>query len=150
MTAALDGWQQAITAEQSAVYGYGALGPHLSTNDEVSLARQCEQAHRAQVQAGIAMLATLGGSPANPPAPTSAPVTVTDDASAQQLALTLEEATASAWRYVLAQLATTLGAGSVAPARAMAVSSLSDAAVRAVQWRRLRNPAQPSVAFPGI
>ena len=144
-------WLSAIRAEHVAGYGYGTLGPRLANDQHVTLARACEQAHQALAATAQQFLAT--------PAPTDTsslgdfqlPLRPTDDASAQQLAIQLESACASAWRYVLAQLSDQLG-NDADPATAWtaAVTALSATAVRAVQWRRLTDPSSSSVAFPGI
>jgi Domain of unknown function (DUF4439) len=148
----LQGWQQALASEQAAVFGYGQLGPHLSAGPQLVLARSSEQAHRAQAALASVALQALGGGPAESPAP-SPPSAVSDDSSAVDLAVELEEATAEAWRFLLAALAAGSASGggdSTAQSRVTAVAALTAAAVRAVQWRQLRSDSSPSVPFPGI
>jgi hypothetical protein len=86
----------------------------------------------------------LGTVPVEPAANYPLPFALTDAGAAQQLALRLETASASAWRYVTAI------EGAPSDIRSLALSNLTDSAVRAVRWRRLITPATPTVAFPGI
>jgi hypothetical protein len=116
------------------------------------LARDCEQAH--EQLAASAMNLTVSSPPDSTDAPGSyeLPTAPVDEATAQRLALQLEQACASAWRYALAQL-TEAVFGSPAganPTWATVVAALSDSAVRAVGWRTITDPAAPSVPFPGI
>jgi uncharacterized protein DUF4439 len=162
VTTVLQGWQQALAREQAAVFGYGTLGPHLATASQLALARGCEQAHRAQVALAQGALLILGGAAAESSPPyDSAPVG--DASSAVELAVELEETTATGWRYLLSALATDpatsaddssangpIASDSIAQSRVTALAALTAAAVRAVQWRRMQNASSPSVAFPGI
>jgi hypothetical protein len=158
-------WQSALAAEQAAAFGYGTLGPRLNPGQHVLLARTCQQAHRARVDSTSAVLATLTSpatGPATAPAPSPSPAAssqppdyqlpfpVTDDASAQRLAIVLEESTASAWRYLLATLADAQTEAGSTSARVTALAALTESAVQAVRWRRILSPTQASVAFPGI
>ena len=141
---AVNAWQQAVAAEYAAAFGYGALGPktyrrgagragpHVRAGPPRRRQRQCSEVDRTRRRAGGA-----GGE-------LSVAFALTDAAAAQQLALRLEAAGASAWRYV------TSIDRAAADVRALAVSMLSDSAVRGVQWRRLATPAAPTVPFPGI
>jgi hypothetical protein len=152
MTTVLQCWQQVLSSEQGAIFGYGTLGPHLPAGPQLALARICEQAHRAQAALASVALQALGGAPAESPAP-SAPAVVSDDSAAIDLAVEVEQATAAAWRFLLAALATgpaTPGSDSTAQSRVGAVAALTAAAVRAVQWRQLQQAGSPSVPFPGI
>ncbi len=141
---ATDAWQQAVAAEYAAAFGYGALGPKLTDAAQIALAHTCEQAHRDGANANAEKLAGLGVAPVEPRASYPLPFALTDAAAAQQLALRLETACASAWRYL------TSIDDATADVRALALSALTDSAVRGVQWRRLVTPATPTVAFPGI
>ena len=82
--------------------------------------------------------------PVEPAANYPLPFALTDAGAAAQLALRLETAAASAWRYLISLPA--------APAalRSAAVTALADSAVRAVRWRVVITPSQPTVPFPGI
>lgn len=149
-------WQSVLVAEQAAVFGYGALGPRLPAGPQVQLARSCQQGHRVRVDAALGALSGLGALPAatasgpSPGAVLQLPGPLSDDQSAGQLAVHLEEATASAWRYLLSTLAGEPASVTATAGRATALAALTDSAVQAVRWRRIASPAQASVAFPGI
>ncbi len=143
-------WRQVLAAEQSAEFGYSVLGPRLTPGPLVALARECQQSHTSAV-AAIEAEPALATDPSPPAAPSyQLPVAVADDASAQLLAVRLEEATAAAWRYLLAVLAESTPDPSASAARAQALTALTDAAVRAVRWRAVSAPTSASVPFPGI
>jgi Domain of unknown function (DUF4439) len=136
------------------VFGYGTLGPYLAATS-TAYARTCESAHR---QRSIDATGLLSATAATTGAPTSSagvpnltlPAGVSNDPSARALAILLEEACSSAWRYALAQLATGSADPSIATWWPFALAGLSDSAVRAVHWRRIGTPATASVAFPGV
>jgi hypothetical protein len=136
----------AVQAEQVAAFGYGTLGPRLTAGANVSQAHTFELAHR-DLAAGAIQLITPGA-PSASPGSYQLPVAATDDASARQLAVALETACATAWRFTLAQLAGT--APETNPVWTFAVGALRDSAVRAVTWRLTIDPTTASVAFPGI
>ena len=157
-------WQQTLAAEYAAVFGYGVLGPRLVDATQITLARSSQQAHRDLVAQSEQQLTAAGLAPPAAEASYPLPYPIPDDATARQLALRLEEATASAWRYLISAAAVEGSARSAAsstpaPAssgsglvtlRATALAALTDAAVRAVSWRRLVSPTSPTVPFPGI
>ncbi len=148
---AITAWQAAIGAEQLAGYGYGAVGPRLSGGPHIALARTCELAHLALAATVQQLIAAPAPTDTAPPGNFQLPLVPSDDASAQQLAIRLEMACASAWRYVLAQLSEQLGSGAdPVAAWTAATTALSASAVRAVQWRKLGNPDAASIAFPGV
>jgi hypothetical protein len=142
-------WQQALAAENEAVFGYGVLGPRLTTAAAVALAHTCQDEHDALRAATEATLAGRGQQPVAPPAdyPDLAPVATPGAAAA--LATTLEQRAASAWRRAYAAAAMP-GATDVAALRVQAQSALSASAVRATRWRMLAGAPAPTVAFPGI
>jgi hypothetical protein len=113
-------------------------------------ARTCEQAHQVQELTASAALQTAGGQPDAAVAAYELPFPVVDVASGQRLAITLEESTAAAWRYVLAVLVAGEQDAASAGQRQTALRALTDSAVRAVQWRQLQGSGAVSVAFPGI
>ncbi|MDP9239530.1 MAG: ferritin-like domain-containing protein, partial [Actinomycetota bacterium] len=70
------------------------------------------------------------------------PFPVADAGAARRLAVHLEKGTAAAWHFALGALA-------AADLRRLAVTALTDAATRGLQWR-LGVPGEPStVPFPG-
>jgi Domain of unknown function (DUF4439) len=98
-------WQQALAAEYAAAFGYGALGPRLVDPAQIALARSSQQAHSDLVAQSQSQLTAAGLTPVAPAASYPLPYPVADAATARQLALRLEDATASAWRYLFATAA---------------------------------------------
>jgi hypothetical protein len=145
-------WQQALAAEYAAVFGYGLLGPHLRAAVQVTLARTCQQQHETLATATSGALLAAGQTVVPPRADYPAFFPVTDDLSAQRLAIRIEGSSASAWRYLIAVAAAPHEAvdSSVSEVRVGAVSTLAATAVRAMRWRAIVNPAAPTVPFPGI
>jgi Domain of unknown function (DUF4439) len=143
-------WQPVLTAEQTAVFGYGGLGPHLTLASSVSLARTCQLAHQVRAIQAAAGLTASGAVAQSGPSDYQLAIPVDNNASAVQLAIQLEEGTAAAWRYLLVQLAATSSQPGNAATRGLALAALTESAVHAVQWRRMLTPTQASVPFPGI
>jgi hypothetical protein len=130
----------ALAAEYAAIFAYGPIGVRLTERSR-ALARDAEAQHRDRRDALVMALSAGGGAlPAAAPA-YALPFAVTDKASALRLAIEVEERTAAAWRVALP---TTTG-----DQRAQALAALTDAAVRATQWRRSAGVSPATVAFPG-
>ena len=128
-----------VEAQHAAVYGYGVLGARL--DEELRRqARAASDVHRAARDALSARLRDRGA-----PVPASLPaydVEVADAPGALALAVRIEEGLGVRWRDLVA--------GTDDPAlRRLAVEGLTQAAVRAAQWRRLAGAGAPTVAFPG-
>ena len=150
MTSVRQARQLVLAGEQQAVFTYGALGPYLSAAPQVTLARQCQQAHRDSADAVSVRLA-LDGQFSHAALPDyQLSLGVADAVAAQRLAIRLEEQVASAWRYLLAIILGAAEEPGRAEDRAECGAGLSAAAVRAVRWRMELTPTAPSVAFPGI
>jgi hypothetical protein len=135
----MTGMDDGLAGEHAAIYGYGALGAHL-TGTALDQARQAEAAHRARRDALMVRLAT-----ASQPAPAAAPAytlpfAVTDGASAVTLATQIEERTGAVWRAALA--------GVSGDQRGFALDALTDCALRAARWRRTAGQAPGTVALP--
>ena len=148
MTALIDAWQAALAAEHAAIAGYDVLGPRLDPV-HVGLARADQQAHRALRDATSAALAAAGQTPVAAQPDYPLPFAVTGPATAQRFALNLESAGAAAWRYLIAVAADSPQLPNPT-LRADAQVALTSSAVRAMGWRRLVDPARPTVPFPGI
>ncbi|MGH3734830.1 MAG: ferritin-like domain-containing protein [Micromonosporaceae bacterium] len=129
----------ALSAEHAAVFGYGAVGAHLS-GALLKASQQAEDQHRARRDQLLERLAEA--SPAPPPAEPAYPLPfpVSNPQSAIKLALHLEERVAAVWR---ATLGTTRGED-----REHGVAALIDCAVRASRWRTAAKQP-PTVPFPG-
>jgi hypothetical protein len=136
---ATDALSAALVAEHAAIYGYGVLGAHLS-GPALAQAQQAEAAHRARRDD---LLVRLTAAEVTPPAAAVAyalPFPVTDPASAQKLAVQLEERTAAVWRVAL-------GPTSDAQ-RKLALDALLDGALRAARWRRATGVRPGTVPLP--
>lgn len=128
-----------VAAEHAAVYGYGVLGARLDLELREQ-AQAADDAHRVRRDALSSLLRERGG-----PVPASLPaydVAVTGADEAQALAVRLEEGLAQRWRDLVG--------GTDDPAlRRVAVSGLTETAVRAARWRRSLRLRPPTVALPG-
>jgi hypothetical protein len=148
----LAAWQQALAAEQRAVFGYGLLGPRLADDSAVGLAHDCQSAHEQLRDAAAAAITGSGRQPAAPASDYPDLYPVNSASAAGRLAVRLEEDAASAWRYVYAVAAAaasdaSAGSGSL---RRTAQAALTASAVRATRWRLTIGVSPPVVAFPGI
>jgi len=134
--------QAALAAEHAAIFGYGALGPHLTGPGRIR-ALNAEQAHRDRRNALAAMLIKAQVEPVPAEPAYALPFPVEDRASAMKLAIQLEERTGAAWRAVVPEV--------TAADRTLAIGALTDCAVMATRWRRALAPNAPAtVAFPGV
>jgi hypothetical protein len=149
MTDVTGAWSAALAAEQQAVFGYDVLGPHLARAATVDLARTCQAAHVLLRDAVIAVLGASGRSVPAPPVDYPDLYPVTSSASGELLALTLEQNTASAWRFAYATAAQSTGSAAD-QLRTSAQAALTDSAVRSTRWRVASGARAPTVAFPGI
>jgi hypothetical protein len=131
---------EALKAEHAAVFGYGPIGARLEGADR-QFATQTEASHRDRRDALLVRLSQKGA-PAPAADPTYAlPFPVTDQATALQLAIALEEAASRVWRSVLPS--------TVAEERKLALDALTDCAVRATRFRRLGGVSPVTVPLPG-
>jgi len=149
VTALITAWQAALAAEHAAVAGYDVLGPRLDPSRS-ALARADQQAHRDRRDATSTALIAAGQTPTPAQPDYPLPFAVTDAVTAHRFALDLESACAAAWRYLIAVAAAQNAQVPTPSLRTDAQTALTASAVRATQWRRLVDPAKPTVAFPGI
>jgi hypothetical protein len=138
--AGTDSLGRALLAEYAAIYGYGVAGAHLDKAN-LDAAHQAESAHRSRRDTLLVRLARQNATPPAAPAAYALPFPVTDRTSALKLAVELEDGTARSWHDVLG--ATT------GDDRSLALSSLTDCAVRATRWRRAASMSPLTLAFPG-
>jgi hypothetical protein len=133
----LEALQAALSVEQQVIYGYGALGAHLSGELE-GYATTCLTAHMTQRDAIAALVTATGATPVAAAPAYQLPFRVTDRSSARRLAVRLEQASAGAsWDLVASS-----DPGS-SPRRS-AVDWLTDAAIRLEHWgAELALPGQP-------
>lgn len=144
MTALVDAWQAALAAEQRAAFGYTVLGPKLPVGRQ-HLARTCQAEHEGARNATTADLTAQGDTPRAPAGdyPDLFPLA----ARPQQLAATLEDECAAAWRYLFLVAS---GVADTGPLRRGAQAQLTACAIRAVRWRSHLGPKLAVQAFPGM
>jgi hypothetical protein len=142
-----DAWQDALRAEQRAVFGYALLGPRLTDPSRTKLARTCQGEHEALRRDTISGLVDAGQTPAAPEP--DYPDLDAAAGDAVDLAVRLEQDAATAWRYLYATAAQTAGTRA-AQLRGSAQAGLTASAIRATRWRLAAHAAQPTVPFPGI
>lgn len=141
MTTPIEALAKALAAEHATIWGYGIVGAHLPVAEQ-AVAHVADRAHRARRDSLTLALANRLPSPPPVAASYELPFPVTDAPSARRLAVHLEERVAAVWRAALSSV-TDL------PDRQLAVSALTEAAIRGVQWR-LTVPGRPAtVPFPG-
>jgi hypothetical protein len=128
----------ALQLEHQAIYGYGALGPYLGTQNQRNSAMAAQSVHRTRRDA---LEALLGRDAPAGEAAYALPDAVTSTAGALRLAAQLEDGVTSAYR---AALGSTQGVH-----RRLALDAMIDAANRAAAWRRAGGQVPGTVPFPG-
>jgi hypothetical protein len=135
----------ALAAEHAAIYGYGVVSAH-STPDDNDLVSEAIATHRRRREAVIAMLTSRSATGPLPAVGYRLPSTVDDPAAAAELAVRMEQDSASAWRVVLEKVpAGPDGDGD----RAFAATALIESAVLTARWRQLLGAWPITGAFPG-
>jgi uncharacterized protein DUF4439 len=131
----LQALQDALAAENAAIYGYGVAGAMLSGEDKASALTdwRLHQEARDTLQA---MITKLGATPVAASAAYRLPFPVRDAHSARRLAATLEEGVTRAYLGLVAVSDRTL--------RTFGALAMQAPANRAVAWRG------STVAFPGM
>jgi hypothetical protein len=133
--AAVAALQGALAAENSAVYGYGVAGAHLTGARRAAAVRNWV-AHENARDALTAMLAARGAQPVAAAAVYALPFRVHNAAAAVALATVLEDRLSAAYLGLV---------GLADPAmRAFGARGARTAALRAVTWRG------STLAFPGL
>lgn len=139
MSAATDALGAALAAEHAAIFGYGVAGAHL-TGAALTQAQQWETAHRNRRDALLLRLSSVGITPPAAQAAYALPFPVVDSASAQKLAVQLEERTAAIWRTALGP--------TTGDDRKRALDALIDSALWAARWRRATGQQPGTVPLP--
>jgi hypothetical protein len=134
-----DALEQLLLTEHQAIWAYGVIGAHL---DDVRRRRALAayDAHRLLRDDLLARLRALS-------LPTPGPalaydLTVTTPGSAVQQAIRVETELCARWRDLVAST-------DDADLRRLAVRGLSEAAVRATQWRQVGGVSPATVPLPG-
>jgi len=131
----------AIVTENAAIYGYGVVSAHSVPEVNYLVSEAMAQRRRRREEA-VAILDQNGVAAPLPAAGYSLPLEVDTPADAAKLAVTMEQDSATAWRAVLEQ-------ATDQSLRAFAVAALTESAVMAARWRRIRGDTTITVAFPG-
>lgn len=131
----------AIGTEHATIYGYGIVSAH-SIPEVNYLVSEAMALHRKRREAAVAMLDDDGVAAPLPAAGYSLPMEVDAPTDAADLAVTMEQDSAAAWRAVIEQ-------ATDQSMRAFAVTGLTESAVMAARWRRVRGDTTITVAFPG-
>lgn len=131
----------ALRAEYAAIFAYGPVAA-FSNPTRANLVAANTAAHRARRDATIDALTAAGVEPPQPDPGYTLPFPVTDPTSAARMAAQVEADTAVAWRSVLERAQSE-------DTRESAVTALTEAAVRAANWRAILGDQPPTTAFPG-
>jgi hypothetical protein len=127
--------QAALTAENTAVYGYGVAGAHLTGARRAAAVRDWV-AHENARDTLTAMLTARGGQPVAAAAAYALPFGVRSAPAAASLAAVLEDRVASVYLGLVALSEPSL--------RAFGAAGVRTAALRAAAWRG------STLAFPGF
>jgi Domain of unknown function (DUF4439) len=131
----------AIATEHATIYGYGIVSAH--SKPEVNyLVSETIAEHRTRRDAAIVMLEERGVDVPLPAAGYRLPMEVDTPTAAVNLAVTMEQDGATAWRAVVEQ-------ATDQTVRAFGVTALTESAVTAARWRSVRGDTTITVAFPG-
>lgn len=131
----------AIATEHATIYGYGVVSAH-SDPETNYLVSDAMAEHRTRREAAIALAEGRGIAVPLPAAGYRLPIEVDSTTDAANLAVTMEQDAATAWRAVVEQTPD-------ADVRAFAVTALTECAVLAARWRQVRGDSTIIVAFPG-
>jgi len=131
----VDALQALLSAENAAIFAFGALGPHL-TGGQLTSAHSAFDLHRNQRDVLTDAIAARGAAPQAAEASYRLPFAVGDAASACRLAALVET-------RLTAVCAEAVSAAS-GDCRAFAAWALTQAALRAQAW------GTPIAAFPGL
>jgi hypothetical protein len=132
----------ALAAEHAAIWGYGVVGGALG-EDNRQPAADAEAAHRDVRDQVSALLAGREADVVDAEGGYALPFPVLSEVDAAALGAVLEDGVAAAWVRVLDQAAER-------STRELAVTALSNAEVRAVNWRATAGQTPVTRAFPGL
>jgi hypothetical protein len=135
----IDALQDCLAAEHAACFGYGALGGALAgipdTAADETRADECYAEHRQARDDLTDLIASLDAEPVAAEASYAVPV-LTDATACRRLAIRLEQATAAAYAYAVAETSD--------EQRTAAADALTDGALRAAAW------GAPPDPLPGL
>ncbi len=132
--------QRALGAENAAIWAYGLVSAY--DPDNATLIAAMRDAHLVRRNDASARLSAAKQKPLPASPAYTLPAPVTDKASAQAAARTIESDCASAWLGVV-------GATDSADLRGYALAGLMDAALRLTTWKGISKVTPLTVPFPG-
>lgn len=141
MSNTIDALRAAADAENAAIFTYGVITAFVSQSRRNTVDQNIA-AHRTARDAVNSAITKAGGTPPQPAAGYTLPVTVNDPVSAGTVALAAEVDCTVAYRALLEN------ADSVAT-RTLGVDQLTASARRAADWRVALREKPSTVAFPG-
>lgn len=132
--------QTALASEHAALWAYGVVAAYdPSANTTIT---DMVTSHQGARDIAANLVVQGGATPVGPHAAYTSPKPVTDKATALSLALAIESDCADAWRAVI-------GSTDDPTLRGTALTSLSDAAMRMVTWRKAAGSKTVTAPFPG-
>ncbi|WP_380285203.1 ferritin-like domain-containing protein [Kitasatospora purpeofusca] len=129
-------FQDALSAEHAAIYGYGVVGARLPDDQQRTDARTALAAHQSRRDAWQRLLTGTGATPTAAAAGYQLPFPVADAPAATRLAAHLETRLTTVYADLVAS--------APAPTRPLAADALRECALRATHWGAAPTP------FPGI
>lgn len=137
----VDALQQALSAEQAAVWVYGLVSAFLPDSYDKAVDKYMA-AHRDRRDATERLLAAAAITPISPEPAYTTPKPVTDKESAITVLTVAEDDASVAWRAVLDR-------ADDPGVRQAALESLTEAAVRGTRWRQDAGTEPAAIAMPG-
>ena len=132
--------QVGLGTAHAAIWTYGLISAYDPTDIDVIRANRLANSQIRESTNDL--LRSAGVTPIRTEVGYHVPVPVTDQPSAQQLAIAIEKDSTNAWRAVV-------GNTDNYALRKFALIALTGASVRLTQWRRLAGVAPSTVPFPG-
>ena len=140
-TDTVDALQRALSAEHAAIWLYGLVSAFVPASMDAAL-QTASQAHTARRDALVAQLKAAGATPKDAEPGYTTPQPVTNQPSALAALAAAENDDVAAWRSVLEYT-------SDSTVRKTALDALTDAAVRAMSWRKQSGQSPVTPALPG-
>ncbi len=136
----IDALQAALAAEHAALWAYGLVAAY--DPKAAAAVTAAITSHQNTRDLAANLIVQGGATPVGPDPAYTTPHAVTDAATAQALALTIESDCAAAWRSVA-------GHTDDSTLRGTALSALTDCAMRMVSWRKAADDKPLTIPFPG-
>lgn len=132
--------QTALASEHAALWAYGLVAAYDPA--AAGTVTTMVTGHQGMRDTAANLIVSGGATPVGPDPAYTSPQPVSDPKSALTLALTIEGDCAAAWRAVI-------GSTDDPALRGIALSALTDSALRMVTWRKTGDLSPLTVPFPG-